>query len=302
MADSQANVPEDEKKNLKKLLDAHMAVLEHRLGRTPTIEDLLDNLQETKDAVEVSQEGQKDPSQGESLDVEDGSDPNTEPKILHYKVYYGMNGDGDSRKPDPNTILYFESPEGKCYDIKNHDWSPGRPDVLNHLPSRPLMFDERGQDIMAALLHGVLDDEDYEALNQNSMLNEHHQKVWELNKQLNSQIESAVELEKSEEDDEIESVNENLDFVPPGDDLEEPGVNVSAEFNRVAGVVDGQDWALIDDPEELGENLVEQIVMAAMSNIDEKLQTLIAQEVHRQLVDMTQQDHLSDSEFSEYEE
>src|SRR5690606_1340782 len=116
-----------------------------------------------------------------------------EPKILHYKVYYGMklgkSPTGEqTRVPDPKRALFFESKDGRCYDTKQHSWCPERPEILDHLQSRPLMFDEQGHDIMSALLHGVMDDEDFQDLDKAELLNDHHKKIYALNKQLQTQV------------------------------------------------------------------------------------------------------------------
>lgn len=286
---SPEQLQDDEKKNLKKLLEAHMAVLEHKLGRAPSVAEL------TQELAEVSETQQSSGTAEKMLQAVGGSQDEEieeEPKILHYKVYYGLKSEpgenGEEMKaPDPNTILYFESPDRRVYDTRAHEWCGQRPEILDHLNSRPMMFDEKGNDIMAALLHGVLDEDDYSALEKAEMLNEHHRKIWELQKKLHSQM---ADLEKSEEIEEP---------------LEEPILEEEAEsISEEPEMTDDSEFVLP------GEDLVQQIVATAMASpeIDRHLKRVIQEEVSRhfsefmEMIAQMEPQPANSQEFEEYTE
>lgn len=291
----------DDKKNLKKLLDAHLSVLEHKLGRPPQMSELLSEL---ADGVESAAANASTPPADANSNSASGdvnlADP-SEPKILGYKVYYGMklgkSPTGEqTRVPDPARPLYYESGDGRCYDAKQHDWCPERPDILDHLQSRPLMFDEQGHDIMSALLHGVMDDDDYQALEQADLLNEHHKKIYTLNKQLQSQMngleksENELEAEESEGEEAVEA-SEPVESESEGSESTEEYTETTDDGNGGeetytapdgGGEEEFSDGQLINVVEELMRTALEK-VDTQLAGLEDKIRSIVAAEVSRQL-------------------
>lgn len=230
---------EENPKELKKLIDAQMAVLHHKLGRAPTLEELMSELQE--DAPGTRQESQEPVPEENS------------PKILSYKIYYGLKDGKDPegqpiKVPCPEKPLFYQSPDGRCYDTVAGQWYDQSPDVLQHLQSRPLMFDEEGHDIMSAMLHGVLEDDDFDMLDKAEMLNDYHKQVYSLKKQI---YQNMAELEKSDEPD------------PEG------MVEDTEQMENTEVVEDFQDVESDDMP---GDDVISEIVRLAMEEIDSDLE------------------------------
>lgn len=274
----------EDAKTLKRLLDAHMLVAQNKLGRSPTMQELLESIGEQQPA-----EKKEEVPVPEAVENEQAA---KEPKILHFKVYYGMsdkkNKDGALEKcADPNKILYYESGDGTVYDVGTQQWMPDRPSILDHLPVRPLMHDERGQDVLRAIANGVLDDDDYDALEKVGMINEDAKKVFGLYKKaldLNTQMQ---QLEKSEEPEEpVEKDESSARFITEeelktnfGESPEtKSGEDLVASIMSSAGVQSCVQKA----KEELGEpgaNLIVEILRAAMADVDEKTKMLVQQEI-----------------------
>lgn len=264
--------PEDASKVLKKLLDAHLLVATNKLGRAPTLDELMS----------MAGQGQSVEDEGK-IPVPEAIDPGQaakEPKILQFKIYYGMGDkkgqDGKMGKAaDPNKILFYESGDGKVYDTGAQSWLSERPTILDHLPARPLMHDERGQDVLRAIANGVLDDEDYEALDKAHMINDDSKKVFGLYKKASDLNKQMQELEKSEEIEEQEEEEEE-DTTPQSSPI--GGTNLVASIMQSAGVQQGIERA----QEELGEqgaNLIVEIMQAALADVDEKTRTMVQQEI-----------------------
>lgn len=270
--DEQKQPSTDDSKQLKKLMESHLAVLEHKLGRAPTMEELLTFLKGAENS-ELSENQTNSEEKPQDIPEE------SEPKVLSYKVYTGMKSEGADRAPDPKKVLFYETNDGRVYDTINHEWCPSRPSILDHLQSRPMMFDEQGHDIMSALVHGVLDDEDYDALSKAKMLNEHHQKVWDLNKKLQTQM---SELEKSQENSEL----------PPEQSVDTTNEN-SNEQSAAADTneTENSDFLNSYDEDELpGQNVLEEIIRAAMEEAmeltEERVRAIVAEEVNRHMSEL----------------
>lgn len=267
--DEQKQPSADDSKQLKKLMDSHLAVLEHKLGRAPTMEELLSFLKGAESTTE---------SQPESEELPQEASDEQEPKVLSYKVYTGMKSEGADKAPDPKKVLFYETNDGRVYDTINHNWCPSRPSILDHLQSRPMMFDEQGHDIMSAIVNGVLDDEDFNALNNAKMLNEHHQKVWDLNKKLQLQM---SELEKSQENSELPPEQD----VSPDTEKQEPP---AAEFYFDQENINFSNG--YSEDELPGQNVLEEIIRAAMEEAmeltEERVRAIVAEEVDRHMSEL----------------
>jgi hypothetical protein len=286
------NKKQDSDKELKRLLDAHVLVAKNKLGRTPNLEDLQKMLEDSnggEDKGGPTPIAHEKPAAGEpKQEVKSpegtGSQPemklekDEDPAIMSMKVYYGTGGDGEEKKPDPNKVLFYETKDGRSYDVENQNWLDKRPGFLDHLPCRPLNYDER--DIVAAIAHGVMGDEDYMALDKAGMLDhfETPKRLWDLTKKLKSQL---TDLEKSEA------------LVKADDDLSYDDVDDSS------GIADGEPGALSGDLVELvrrmsmgsgsveggevGENVLQQIMQAAMAAASSGLEDQIRAIVHEEL-------------------
>jgi len=272
---------QDAEKETKKLIEAHQMVLKSKLQRAPTIEEIAEALK----GNEVS-------AKPEAVPQEEIPANTAEPKILHLKVYYGMGkkkGEkGEAREHDPNKVLFYESGEGKVYDCGQQGWLDHRPDVLDHLPSRPLQYDARNMDIVRALVNGVVDDEDYAALDKSGVLNDDTKKVYALHKRANELHQQIQSLEKSAEI-EVEAGDE---VIPPNDAMSAhspapQGVNVIKDYFSVAGVQMGMEQVK-ESFGESGVDLFQQILAAALADVDEQTRMLVREEMESYIEPITE--------------
>jgi hypothetical protein len=281
----------DEGKELKRLLDAHIEVAKARLGRTPTLEDLQKMLTVTHEAsanqtpvaAEKPQGGEpkqevKSP-EGATTELSEGlqKDEDKEPSILSMKVYYGLGvgQDGAEKKPDPNKILFYETSDGRAYDTNQNQWCDQRPAVLDHLPCRPIQFNER--DIVAAIAHGVMEDGDFDALDKAQMISETPRKLWNLKKKLMSQVE---ELEKSLMIEPEESKEEVDSDLLPGEDPNK-GDDFVSKFKELAGV---GGYQIDANTQELpGDDVLSQIIKAAtaeaLTGMEDMIRAIVRDEL-----------------------
>lgn len=261
---------EDEQKNsekeVKKQIDAYFEVAKHRLGRTPTAEEFLQIMSEKPVNETEHQESTSVPmpyqSKGEPEEALD--EPQKEPKILGMQVFHGLKDDGGKKVPDPANILFYQNADGQCYDCNQQQWLPEPPDVLEHLHSRPVQYEDT--DLLSAIMHGVIDDEDYETLDKAGMISENPKKLWTLTKKLKGQIE---ELERSKSDS-MEKLDKSEDELE--EELEDDGDPIESlqDFGEDDGSIDD---LIIDDTEEgvnlaqdlPGDNVLESIITNAMS-------------------------------------
>jgi len=273
MVDSTTKKPDADQgeKDTKKLIDSHMAVLKHKLGRSPTTDEIAKALTDVKA-----------PDSGVGDVATAPEDATAEPKILKLKAYYGMSSKktdkGDTKEPDPNKVLFYEHGDGRCFDCSNQQWSDKKPDLLNHLPSRPLMFDSKNTDIIRAIVNGVVDDEDFTELDKSGALNDDSRKVYNLQKRAK---EVAASLEKSEE---IETdgeepaattmnVEETSAAVQP-----KQGIDVVKDFMDTVGIQQSME-AIQENFGQEGADLFSEIMKAALADVDEKTRMLVREEM-----------------------
>lgn len=269
---------QDAEKETKKLIEAHQMVLKNKLQRAPTIEEIAEALK----GNEVS-------AQSSAIPQEEVPANTAEPKILHLKVYYGMGkkkGEkGETREHDPNKVLFYEGHDGKVYDCGQQGWLDHRPDVLDHLPSRPLQYDAKNTDIVRALINGVIDDEDYTALDKSGVLNDDTKKVYALHKRANELHQQIQSLEKSEElgglDEAIK--DDSMSATEPAPQ----GVNVIKDYFAVAGVQMGLEQVK-ESFGESGVDLFQQILIAALADVDEKTRMLVREEMENYIEPITE--------------
>jgi hypothetical protein len=205
----------DQQKELQKVLSSYVTVATHKLGRTPSLEDLMKFLNGEVDLgdgdVEEGNAVENAPSNGSGVDSVPPSvpeeseieDDNAEPDLIHTKAYYGI---GEGGKPDPSKILFYEGKDGRCYDCHNKTTLDGKPLWLDSLPSRPLEVHDK--DLVHAILHGQVSDRDFRLLDKNGLMSDTCKRLWELSshaheysKQLEgmSDQETAEPLVKSED-------------------------------------------------------------------------------------------------------
>lgn len=173
-------------KDLKKLLNSYIEVMRHKLGRVPTTEELLSHMSGNDD-LEKSDEPVADeevlgaPTQDNAIAMIKEHTSVPDPSFVNMKVFHGRT-DGN---PDISKVLYYEHPNGLVYDTHQDNWLFHRPEVLNHLDSRPMLHDDH--DLMQAIMHGMIDDNDYKALETRGLLTGPVQKMWDLSQDLKRQ-------------------------------------------------------------------------------------------------------------------
>jgi hypothetical protein len=302
-----------DEKQLKKQLESYVEVAKHQLGRTPSLEDIQNLLGGgTKPGEAVAT-----PVASETVESQAGSSPEAqksemtdvekEPRIMRLKVYYGLAaGEGGEKKPDPAKILFYEDPDsGSCYDCAQQQWLDKKPNVLEHLSSRPVQYDER--DIVASIANGVMEDSDYEALHKVGAIGETPQKLWDLTKRLKTQV---AELEKSssegiEEDGEEPIIDSDYVTEAP------TGSGVLSEMFSLAGVdMEGSEIARqLEDhsdeyPVQIPNNVqqIMEIAMArAMTGMEDSIREIVREEIEIYLCS-SNESALPDENFEEVQE
>jgi len=292
----------DETKQLSKLLDSHVAVLAHKFKRPPSMEELTSFLSEDRQSDPVTAEPAEksaDPSQPATEGAP--AQPN-EPKILSYKLYFGMKNNEGKREFDPNKVLFYESGDGRIYDASTHEWCPSRPPIIDHLQSREMMFDENGHDIMAAIIHGVMDSEDFGSLDQADLLNDHHRDIWRLTEQLESQMSDLQKSLESEGDD-IESTDSSE---APAESETPSEAQPETETSEAAPVDSGAQTSSDTEGDLAGDNVLEQIIAGAMAeaidatlgDLEGKIRSIVQEEIRKMFGEGPPEE---ESEFQEFD-
>lgn len=303
--------PEEQSKadetQLKKLLESYTAVAKHKLGRTPTLEDLTKMLtpenqgqedlgaHQTQTPVTAKPVGKRSldratetqPAQGTVAPHTDTSEPLKKddesegeeglPTVARMKVYYGMGSAGadGTKKPDPGKILFYETHDGRFFDTGKQEWELGRPTMADHLPCRPI--EQHEKDVVAAIAHGVMDDESYNALDKAEMIGDTPRRLWSAMqrlKTLHGDLEKSTDMPDTDDD-----VSVDPDLLP-GAPSQGSGVDLLHEFQDTAGVAG---MTREDAPQEPGQDLIRQIMEAALSAIDDDLEPKIVGIVRREL-------------------
>jgi hypothetical protein len=200
------NVPTDEEQNnkqrkeLRKLLDSYLSVAEHMFGRPPSTEEMIGLLSEAAKKPEAEQEAEKLEKPEEEKKItfshnqtpmkdlqkaEQDEQPSDHP-IFNTKVFYGRN---EKMQPDPKKVLFYEHANGGVYNVPDSKWEEDRPHVLDHLDSRPVMYNEL--DLNNYILHGMLSPEEYEGIS--DLLPENCHKMWDLQKKIKESSDMLIE-------------------------------------------------------------------------------------------------------------
>lgn len=336
MAEEKKKTPEDadkvEEKRLRKIIESGIEVLKHKLGRVPDLSEVQSILeQKPEDPQSVAQAmsqsmpadtSPKKPggSGKESLDKasdehekaqmaaqaagEPASSAQPEekmPRIFRLKVLYGMSdGQDGQKKPDPSKILYYQDPEsGHTFDCDSGYWHDQPLSITQHLNSRPISYHE--SDIVSAIANGVMEDDDYSALEKANLLMDNPKKIWKLRKDAESQL---AMMEKSEQERMTKALDpeEDSELLPDNDSIasdgsddyksgdseetatlqgfgEESGSNEAAEeswSNKGQSQSDDEDVLI-------GENILEEILAVAFNQVDQKLEEMVRKIVREEL-------------------
>jgi hypothetical protein len=307
MSDKKKEDPKADEKQLKKLLESYTAVATHKLGRTPSLEELNKMLAEgeagdlQKGEEESKPNGDQPQAQPaapaststEAQPVAEGDDV---PSILKTMVYYGMTEKDGQRQPDPSQVLYYKHPDGRYYDCSSSTWMTQEPPVCAHLPSRSFgqgKVSDNEKDVLSAIVNGVMDDNDYQKLHDVGLITPSAKKVWELSKKaqtLHQDLEKSLELEgEDEEDSELPEVSVDPDLLPTS---QEAGENVLQQMLDNAGVSSTEE--LDDLIEEPGEDIASQIMEAAkvavgyvmQSDFEERVRSIVREEFQNLINEM----------------
>lgn len=278
-----------QEKELKRLLDAYTAVAKHKLGRAPSLEDLQKMLGTETGAIGGGEApgvtiignpgtnpgtlakdnlpGQETQQQAQPQKQPDSHNP-SDPRILNLKVYYGMAKSRDGqRQHDESQVLYYEDPiDCIFYDCNNKEWTDQRPSILDHLQERPIKYDEK--DLVSAIVHGVMDDESYEALDQKGMIGDLHKRLWDLTKTLDNHYNAYQGLTKS---DDYQGEELSPDDILYNDDSYDDGVTSpggGGSFGKLnAGGGGGASGAYDQpfEPDMPGDDVLKEIMQQAMA-------------------------------------
>jgi hypothetical protein len=138
------------------------------------------------------------------------------PKVFKLSILYGnkTNDDG-SKTPDPLNPLFYTDGQ-RHFDCASDSWCDQAPEMAQHLMSRPLQHSPENTDIFHCIMHGVLDDEDYAALDQAGMIDERCKKLRGLMGKLSGQYEeydamAANDLEPVQKVDEMDHLHTDQD-------------------------------------------------------------------------------------------
>ena len=258
VADQAAKLAE---KNTKQQIDSYYEVAKHRLGRAPTMEEVIEVMSEG-DPAQKSEHPESEQVLMPNEESPEGPEELTGPRILHMKVYHGMkDGEEGTREPDEGKILYYESPEGGVYDCSTQEWQDDRPSIVDHLHSRPMQYEEK--DLVAAIVNGVMDDDDYTALDEVGMMGDSPRQLWDLTKRLQTQVE---DLEQSQE--------ELPDHLGKSDDSDEEE-GLSGDSGQMDSEYEAEESEPVGNSDELtsegdteevqGTDLIAEVVRSAMS-------------------------------------
>lgn len=267
-----------DEKDLEKKIKSYIEVAKHKFGRTPSMSEVVQMMSENDDNPDDNQfQDGRHQDDNQPLDDDDISG---EPRILHTKIYHGMTDDENgNRIPDPSKILYYESPEGDVYDTNPNvqSWLPDRPPFLDHLPSRSMSYDQN--DVFSAIMHGVMDNDDYEALHGAGMINENQEQLWELKHQLYNQL---MQLTSAEDAEQMQKSDWFGDYDDDGesDSSEQADDGDSAPVDSQLG---SQVQSASAEPDMPGEDVIAQIMQGAMSKaltgFEDQIRAIVREEL-----------------------
>lgn len=229
------------------------------------------------------------------------------PEITDVKVYYGYSGEGEGRKPDPYAILYYEKPDGSVIDVANGTTLPSKPSVLQHLNQRPVSVEER--DVVAAIIHGVMNDADFDMLEKAGLLADTPKALWSKVKMMKSYADELEGLSKSEdeeldeEDEDQEMEQEEFAEESEGDDVEQQAAsNLQQMMDAARGQTgDKASISTLSEQSGLPSDLISQIMAAARAEASNSVRSIVQEVLAEELPKMIEYllDDSSDQEQDE---
>lgn len=222
MKEQIAEDAEGKTKELLSKIKSALQVWQHKNeGKAPEIEDLLEMLK---------------PNDPNAIDPND-------PRILYFKIYYGRNSE--------NPLYYFDPTTNGWFDTEARTWQDNTPPIASHLNQR----DIGGADVFDAILHGVVDDEDYEALQKMNLIDDRSRQLWTKLGSLYNQTQAMQKSIEGEANPDLKPEAPKSNDAPVNE--ASSGSNPFGEILKGAGVSASD---MIQEPNSpAGENMVEQI-------------------------------------------
>ena len=324
MPENKDKQQEDPVKQAKKLFDSYSAVLTHKLGRQPTLDEIVGAIKvgtvepspaNPNQAVETlkkqpatspaasgvgalaapqmqkAEEPKQDVVQPAQPTIQAQQtqqvDPNA-PKIFSLKILYGLKDDGQGNKsPDPANPLFYSDGATRHFDCSTDSWLQQLPEMAQHLMQRPLMHNEQNTDVFSALLHGVIDDGDYMALDQAGMIDERCKKLKDLLGRLDEQYSEFDSFGDTGDTVGLEPVQKTDDDIhqdPHESQIQQNVVDSAAEPVNPDGRDSGDNiQPTIDQPDMSRNSFAELVQNAFGDGVDprtkEALRRLIQEEI-----------------------
>jgi len=272
--------PQEKEKENKRLYESYVTVLKHKLGRDPEMAEIQDAMSKDlkKDSSLPTAQSVQSPVGAEGADKSEMQDTDM-PNILKVKVYYGMSdGEEGESQPDPHKILFYENPDGKCYDCNHGEWMQQRPPILDHLNSR--LVSDHEKDILSVIAHGVMDDNDYSSLEKRGLVPDSGKAIWGLKKKLQRDTEQLKILEKSENVPPEETEGQDNDY----DDADDYQVSIESGVNQELSnppidITEGE----MEIIEQVGEDVfikIMQIAQAkALTGMEDQIRAIVHDEI-----------------------
>lgn len=194
-------------------------------GKAPEINDIMEMLQpKTEDY---------DPS---------------EPRILSFKIFHGRN---------PQTPVYYYDPSTSGYfDTHARNWANDRPPLCEHLTER----DIGTSDVFDAILHGVMDDQDYAALEKMNIIDDRSKQLWKKLSTLATQTNMMMKSVEGEENPDAPAPK--LPNVPSPEAESSSGSNPFQQIKAGAGVKTEAGGQTVETAPQ-GTNVLAQIMAGA---------------------------------------
>ena len=154
----------------------------------------------------------------------DEIDP-SEPRILNFRLYYG--------KSSQNPLYYFDPTTDSFFCTQTKQWLGERPPVCEHLNERGLGT----TDVFDAILHGVMDDQDYDSLEKMNLIDDRSRQLWKKLTLMHEQTQQMMKsLEATGETTPTPSEAPQMPKVANPEVESSSGSNAYEEIKRGAGV------------------------------------------------------------------
>jgi hypothetical protein len=307
MSDAKKYDPKQQEKEVKKLFEAYISVATHKLGRTPSIDEVTKMLGDEDAAANMTD--QSPTSQVEHMNVEKSDEPSlvnkqmepakmsemqdvgnpNEPKILKILIAYGNEEKDGKTKPNPHKILYFVDKDGnKCFNCEKQEWESPIPSIVGHLPTRPVSFND--SDMVSVIMNGIMDNDDYEKLDKAGMITENPARLWSLVNNLKKNVDELEKEELAKSEDDIEMAGDFEEENPDNeewrdldiDDWQSSGESPFAEMmgNADLSEVNGDiENDLVD--EDVFREIYETAMSKALNNVESIVRKIVREELEK---------------------